>query len=128
MNRSSYLKHLKSQMYEQKWKRFPVSRAARIIAVKPCLTETFVRRAEVSEISQGGATLSIHFDQDLPQHYYLQLVGLDHRIACAEIFRRKDFTEVAFIDVIPPHVLSRIVRADFHLGEKTTELNRSQAG
>lgn len=113
----THLATVDSEMYTRQWERFQVRRAARIMAVSPCLTRISVRACELLDISRGGAGIDMSSTAGLSQHYYLEVVGLARRIGCAEIYRNGTRVGVKFIAAIPDDLLRSIVRADFREGE-----------
>lgn len=116
MLRATHLAKVKSEVYERQWERFYVQRPARLVAVRPCLTGVSMRSAEIIEISQGGACFFVGTTLGLPQHYYLNILGLAYRIGCAEIRRNDNRVVVRFINTLTPETLSLVVRADFMIG------------
>ncbi|MGY5780620.1 PilZ domain-containing protein [Agrobacterium rhizogenes] len=116
MLRATHLAKVKSEVYERSWERFYVQRPARLVAVRPCLTGISVRSAEITDISRGGASFTVATTVGLPTHYYLNILGLAYRIACAEISRNDNRVHVRFINLIEPETLRRVVRADFMIG------------
>lgn len=116
MLRATHLAKVKSEVYERSWERFYVQRPARLVAVRPCLTGISVRSAEIVDISRGGASFVVATTVGLPTHYYLNILGLAYRIACAEVSRNGNRVHVRFINLIEPETLRRVVRADFMIG------------
>ena len=116
MLRATHLAKVKSEVYERSWERFYVQRPARLVAVRPCLTGISVRSAEIIDISRGGASFVVGTTVGLPIHYYLNILGLAYRIACAEVSRIDNRVYVRFINLIEPETLRRVVRADFMIG------------
>ncbi|MBB6483207.1 hypothetical protein GGD46_000450 [Rhizobium lusitanum] len=116
MLRATHLAKVKSEVYERSWERFFVQRPARLVAVRPCLTGISVRSAEIVDISRGGASFVVGTTVGLPTHYYLNILGLAYRIACAEVSRNGNRVHVRFINLIEPETLRRVVRADFMIG------------
>jgi hypothetical protein len=116
MLRATHLAKVKSEVYERQWERFYVQRPARLIAVKPCLTGMSMRSAEIIDISQGGASFLVGTTVGLPQHYYLNILGLAYRIGCAEVYRSDNRVNVRFINLLTPDTLRLVVRADFMIG------------
>ncbi|MFK0163702.1 PilZ domain-containing protein [Rhizobium sp. NPDC090279] len=116
MLRATHLAKVKSEVYERSWERFYVQRPARLIAVRPCLTGISMRSAEIVDISRGGASFVVATTVGLPTHYYLNILGLAYRIACAETSRNGNRIHVRFINLIEPETLRRVVRADFMIG------------
>ncbi len=116
MLRATHLAKVKSEVYERSWERFYVQRPARLVAVRPCLTGISVRSAEIIDISRGGASFVVGTTVGLPSHYYLNILGLAYRIACAEVNRNGNRVHVRFINLIEPETLRRVVRADFMIG------------
>ena len=116
MLRATHLATVKSAVYDLRWEEFSVKRPARIVAVRPCLTGVSMRSAEIIDISQGGATFIVSTTAGLPQHYYLNILGLAYRIGCAEVYRHKERIGVRFINIMDPEVLRRVVRTDFLVG------------
>ncbi|MFJ6322480.1 MULTISPECIES: PilZ domain-containing protein [unclassified Rhizobium] len=116
MLRATHLAKVKSEVYERSWERFFVQRPARLVAVRPCLTGISVRSAEIVDISRGGASFVVGTTVGLPSHYYLNILGLAYRIACAEVSRNGNRVHVRFINLIEPETLRRVVRADFMIG------------
>jgi hypothetical protein len=113
MLRATHLAKVKSEVYERQYERFYVQRPARLVAVRPCLTGVSMRSAEIIDISQGGATFLVGTTVGLPQHYYLNILGLAYRIACAEMRRDNNRVAVRFINLLTPETLRLVVRADF---------------
>ncbi|MDR7026924.1 hypothetical protein J2X08_002543 [Rhizobium rosettiformans] len=118
MENATHLAGVRSEMYERKWERFYVRRPAKVMSVRPGLTGITIRSCEVVDISQGGAALELTTAIGLSSHYYLQIVGLADRIGCAEAYRNGNRVGVKFIAPISEHMLHRIVRADFLLGDE----------
>ena len=116
MLRATHLAKVKSEVYERSWERFYVQRPARLVAVRPCLTGISVRSAEIIDISRGGASFVVGTTVGLPSPYYLNILGLAYRIACAEVSRIDNRVYVRFINLIEPETLRRVVRADFMIG------------
>ncbi|MGV1758201.1 PilZ domain-containing protein [Rhizobium sp. P44RR-XXIV] len=116
MLRATHLAKVKSEVYERSWERFYVQRPARLVAVRPCLTGISMRSAEIVDISRGGASFVVATTVGLPNHYYLNILGLAYRIACAETSRNGNRIHVRFINLIEPETLRRVVRADFMIG------------
>lgn len=116
MLRATHLAKVKSEVYERSWERFYVQRPARLVAVRPCLTGISMRSAEIVDISRGGASFVVATTVGLPTHYYLNILGLAYRIACAETSRNGNRIHVRFINLIEPETLRRVVRADFMIG------------
>ena len=116
MLRATHLAKVKSEVYERSWERFFVQRPARLVAVRPCLTGISMRSAEIVDISRGGASFVVATTVGLPSHYYLNILGLAYRIACAETSRNGNRIHVRFINLIEPETLRRVVRADFMIG------------
>lgn len=118
MLRSTHLAKVKSEVYERQYERFYVQRPARLVAVRPCLTGVMMRSAEIIDISQGGASFLVGTTAGLPQHYYLNILGLTYRIGCAEMHRSENRVAVRFINLLTPETLRLVVRADFMHGNK----------
>jgi hypothetical protein len=116
MSRTTHLATVESEVYERSYERFKVKRPARLIAVKPCLTGVTMRSAEIIEISRGGATCLVGTTIGLPLHYYLNILGLNYRIGCAEISRMGDRIGVRFINTLTPEMLRQVIRTDFLIG------------
>ncbi len=126
MLRATHLATVKSEVYETRWEQFHVRRPARIVAVRPCLTGISIRSAEIVDISRGGASFIVSSTAGLPKHYYLNILGLAHRIGCAEVYRNNERINVRFINTLEPEVLRRVVRADFMAGNiEALEASRS---
>ena len=98
---------------ERNWERFRVRRPARLIAVRPCLAGMSIRSCQITDISQGGAGFSVHTTIGLPDHYYLNILGLLTRVGCAEVYRNGNRVGVKFIDILDEETVRSIVRADF---------------
>jgi hypothetical protein len=126
MLRATHLAKVKSEVYERNWERFFVQRPARIIAVRPCLTGISVRSAEITNISQGGASFVVGTTAGLPVHYYLNILGLAYRIGCAEVNRMDNRVNVRFINPLEPETLRRVVRADFMIGNAEAQAARGK--
>jgi hypothetical protein len=116
MLRATHLAKVKSEVYEHHWERFYVQRPARLVAVRPCLTGISIRSAEIIDISQGEATFVVGTTVGLPQHYYLNILGLAYRIGCAEKHRNDNRVTVRFINLLTAETLRLVVRADFMIG------------
>lgn len=124
MLRATHLAKVQSEMYERRWERFYVKRPARIVAVNRGLSGITMRHCEIVDISQGGAGIHLTTTIGLPEHYYLQVLGLSERIGCAEIYRNGSRVGVKFIMALPENMLHRIVRADFLIGENLGQSKR----
>lgn len=125
MLRATHLAAVKSEVYDHRWEQFDVKRPARIVAVRPCLTGISMRSAEIIDISRGGATFMVASAAGLPKHYYLNILGLAYRIACAEVYRNKERISVRFINTMDAEVLRHVVRADFMIGNMEAIAARS---
>lgn len=120
MDKGTHLAAVTSEMYERQWERFYVRRPARLTAVSPGLAALTVRSCQIVDISRGGAGLEIDLTSGLPQHYYLEIIGLAKRIGCAEVYRNGHRAGVKFIATLPEHILRDVVRADFMMGDALT--------
>lgn len=107
---------IRSEVYEKRFERFTINRAATLMSVKPGLCGITTRNCRLIDISQGSASFEVLTTLGLPLHYYLTIVGTAKRIGCAEVYRRDKRIEVHFIKPIDEALLHQIVRADFFTG------------
>lgn len=126
MLESTHLARVSSEMYDARFERYRVRRAARIISVNPSLCGVNVRRCEIMDISTGGGILEVSTTIGLRSHYYLEIVGVARRIGCAEVFRRGNRLEVKFIMPLTRPVLQKLVRADFLNGFEIEKVEKAR--
>ena len=118
MQSATHLGMVGSEMYDREWERFLVRRPGRLVAVSTGLAGSTSRSCEVIDISRGGAALTVTTTIGLPSHYYLEIVGLEFRIGCAEVSRENGRISVKFITPLPDSTLHKVLRADFLIGIK----------
>jgi hypothetical protein len=105
--------HVEPGIEGRRWERFLVNRSARLMAVGVGLSGLTTRACQLVDISKGGAAITLMTTIGLPDHYYLNIVGMSERIGCAEVYRRDNRVGVKFIKTIEEDFLSLIVRGDF---------------
>ncbi len=114
MPKSSSLSRVKSDLYERKWERFQLQKPARLISVEPRLSGLSIRSCQLIDICMGGASVEVTTTIGLPDHYYLNIVGMPERLGCGEIYRKGNRLGVKFIRLLDQDFLSSIIRADFY--------------
>jgi hypothetical protein len=105
--------HVQPGLEARRYERFIINKPGSLLAINPGLSGMTQRSCHVMDISRGGAGLQVNTTIGLPDHYYLNFLGADQRIGCAEVFRHGDRVGVRFIKAIPEHLLSEIIRNDF---------------
>ncbi|OJF97354.1 PilZ domain-containing protein [Pararhizobium antarcticum] len=117
MSQSSILSVVKSEMYTRRYEHFNIGQVGTLMAVRPALGGVTTRTCKMIDISLGGATFSVNTTMGLPQHYYLNIIGTNKRIGCAEVYRKDNRVGVHFIKPIDEKFLHEIVRYEFFTGQ-----------
>lgn len=105
--------HVQPGLEARRWERFVVNKPGSLLAVNSCLAGMTSRSCQVMDISRGGAGIQVNTTIGLPDHYYLNFLGSEDRIGCAEVYRSGMRVGVRFIKPIAEQLLSAIIRNDF---------------
>lgn len=105
--------HVQPGVEARRWERFIINKPGSLIAINRGLSGMSSRSCQVVDISRGGACVSVSTTIGLPDHYYLNFLGAQERIGCAEVYRNGTRIGVKFIKPIAEHQLSDIIRKDF---------------
>ncbi|MBL0371120.1 PilZ domain-containing protein [Rhizobium sp. KVB221] len=105
--------HTQSGLDARKYERFIINKPGSLMAIGAGLSGMTSRSCRVIDISKGGACVQVTTTIGLPDHYYLNFLGIPDRIGCAEVYRNGERIGVKFIKAIADDLLSGIVRNDF---------------
>jgi hypothetical protein len=105
--------HIQPGLEARRWERFIINKPGSLLAINPGLSGMTARSCQVVDISRGGACVQINTTIGLPDHYYLNFLGAEERIGCAEVYRSGLRVGVRFIKTLPEVLLSEIIRNDF---------------
>lgn len=97
---------------ERQYQRHMVQSPARLITVSAGLAGVTTRSCRLMDISLAGASVYITHSIGLPDHYYMNIIGFDERIGCAEIYRNGNRIGVRFIRELDPVFLRKVLQAD----------------
>jgi hypothetical protein len=105
--------HVQPGLEARRWERYIINKPGSLLAINPGLSGMTSRTCQVVDISRGGACVQVNTTIGLPDHYYLNFLGAEDRIGCAEVYRSGMRVGVRFIKPIAEHMISEIIRNDF---------------
>jgi hypothetical protein len=105
--------HVQPGLEARRWERFIINKPGSLLAINPGLSGMTARICQVVDISRGGACVQVGTTIGLPDHYYLNFIGSEDKIGCAEVYRNGQRVGVRFIKPIAEQLLSEIIRNDF---------------
>jgi hypothetical protein len=99
------------QLYEQ----FAIDRPARIIFVGHHLSTKNSMRCLLRSISLYGAELDVSAHVEMPDNFFLEILGIHDEIGCTLIRRDKDKVTIGFNMLINPEFLHHVIRLSFEV-------------
>jgi len=98
---------------ERALEEFVVDRPGNIISIGHHLTTTMQVRCVVRTISLSGAVLEVNKGLDIPQNFFLEILGIHDEIGCTLLKRNGTVVTVCFNMLISPDFLHHVQRLNF---------------
>jgi len=92
---------------------FSVDRPGNIISIGHHLATTMQVRCLVRTISLSGAVLEVNKGLDIPQNFFLEILGIHDEIGCTVLKRDGAVVTVCFNMLISPDFLHHVQRLSF---------------
>ncbi len=99
------------------YEKFTVDRPGKIIFVGRHLSTKTKLRCLIRTISLYGAELEVSPHISLPDHFFLEILGIHDEIGCTLIRREAEKVTVGFNMLINAEFLHHVVRLSFELGQ-----------
>lgn len=101
---------------DQLYEKYTIDRPGRIILVGHHLTTKTNLRCLIRSISLHGAELDVSPHVTVPQHFFLEILGIRDAIGCTIIRREEERLTVGFNMLLDAEFLHHVVRLSFELG------------
>ena len=98
---------------EQAFENFPVDRPGKIILVGHHLSTRTGLRCLIRTISLYGAELEISPHLEVPNNFFLEILGIHDEIGCTVIRREEEKVSVGFNMLIDREFLHHVIRLGF---------------
>ena len=98
---------------ERALEEFVVDRPGNIISIGHHLTTTMQVRCVVRTISLSGAVLEVNKGLDIPQNFFLEILGIHDEIGSTVVKREGDLVTISFNMLINPEFLHHVLRLNF---------------
>lgn len=95
------------------FRNFSVDRPGRLIFIGHHLATGTTIRCLVRTVSLHGATLDLAASQDLPPHFFLEILGIRDEIGCTVISREGNVASVGFNMLLDAEFLHHLIRLGF---------------
>jgi hypothetical protein len=102
---------------ERALEEFTVDRPGAIILVGHHLSTATQIRCLIRTISLAGATLDVNRGVEIPNHFFLEILGIRDQIGCTLIKRDANLASVSFNMLINPEFLHHVQRLNFEAGQ-----------
>lgn len=100
---------------DQVYDKFVIDRPGKIIFVGHHLSTKTSMRCLIRTISLSGAELDTSPHLPLPNHFFLDILGIRDEIGCTLVRREAEKATVSFNMLIDPEFLHHVVRLSFEL-------------
>ncbi len=100
---------------DQVYEKYSVDRPGKIVFVGRHLSTKNSLRCLVRTISLYGAEIELSPHVMLPNHFFLEILGIHDEIGCTFIRREEEKVTVGFNMLIDPEFLHHVVRLSFEL-------------
>ncbi len=95
---------------------FVVDRPGKIIFVGHHLSTSVQTDCMIKIMSQSGATLEVGTGHELPNHFFLEILGIRDEIGCTLVKREGSQVTVSFNMLINAEFLHHVLRLNFEVG------------
>ncbi|MCM2474056.1 hypothetical protein HGO38_11290 [Rhizobium sp. CG5] len=102
---------------DQIYEKFAIDRPGKIIFVGHHLSTKSSLRCLIRKISLYGADLEVSPHVPIPNHFFLEILGIHDEIGCTYIRREAERVTVGFNMLIDPEFLHHVVRLSFELSQ-----------
>ncbi|MBP1850856.1 PilZ domain-containing protein [Rhizobium halophytocola] len=98
---------------DQVFEKFRIDRPGRIIFVEHHLSTKKTLRCVIRTISRSGAELDLSPHVTLPNHFFLEILGIRDEIGCTVIRREAERATIAFNMLIDSEYMHHVIRLSF---------------
>jgi hypothetical protein len=98
---------------ERALEEFTIDRPGTIIAIGHHLSTNMQIRCLIRVISLSGVVLEVNKGVDIPNHFFLEILGIHDEIGCTLIKREGETATIGFNMLINPEFLHHVIRLNF---------------
>lgn len=102
---------------ESTYREFGIDRPGKIILVGHHLSTKTQIRCLIRTITLAGAVLEVTPGLDVPDHFFLEILGIRDEIGCTLVKREEGTVTVSFNMLINPEFLHHVLRLSFEMGQ-----------
>lgn len=102
---------------EQAYREFGIDRPGKIIFVGRHLSTKTQVRCLIRTITLAGAVLEVTPGLEVPDHFFLEILGIHDEIGCTLVKREEGTVTVSFNMLINPEFLHHVLRLSFEMGQ-----------
>lgn len=107
--------HLNTNAEQPALPEFVVDRPGKIIFVGHHLSTSVQTHCMIRTMSQSGATLDVGTGHELPNHFFLEIIGIRDEIGCTLVKRQGADVIVSFNMLINAEFLHHVLRLNFEV-------------
>ncbi|WP_026371813.1 hypothetical protein [Rhizobium sp. 42MFCr.1] len=105
--------HLDTEQPEQVYREFSLDRPGKIIFVGHHLSTGTQVRCLIRTITLAGAVLEVNPSLEVPNHFFLEILGIHDEIGSTVVKREGDLVTISFNMLINPEFLHHVLRLNF---------------
>ena len=105
--------HLNDGDQEQSYRDFHLDRPGKIIFVGHHLSTGTQVRCLIRTITLAGAVLEVNPSLEVPNHFFLEILGIHDEIGSTVVKREGDLVTISFNMLINPEFLHHVLRLNF---------------
>ncbi|KWV42766.1 MULTISPECIES: hypothetical protein [Rhizobium] len=105
--------HLDTEQPEQAYREFSLDRPGKIIFVGHHLSTGTQVRCLIRTITLAGAVLEVNPSLEVPNHFFLEILGIHDEIGSTVVKREGDLVTISFNMLINPEFLHHVLRLNF---------------
>ncbi|WP_025659879.1 hypothetical protein [Rhizobium sp. IBUN] len=105
--------HLDTEQPEQAYREFSLNRPGKIIFVGHHLSTGTQVRCLIRTITLAGAVLEVNPSLEVPNHFFLEILGIHDEIGSTVVKREGDLVTISFNMLINPEFLHHVLRLNF---------------
>jgi len=98
---------------EQTYREFSLDRPGKIIFVGHHLSTGTQVRCLIRTITLAGAVLEVNPSLEVPNHFFLEILGIRDEIGATVVKREGDLVTISFNMLINPEFLHHVLRLNF---------------
>ena len=98
---------------EQAYREFSLDRPGKIIFVGHHLSTGTQVRCLIRTITLAGAVLEVNPSLEVPNHFFLEILGIHDEIGSTVVKREGDLVTISFNMLINPEFLHHVLRLNF---------------